>query len=64
MNLSFMTRTAALWIAVLTMLPLAAFGADNETINDQVSRQKEVDNGGSGRYKAIRPEHCEATFRP
>ena len=53
MNLSFMTRTAALWIAVLTMLPLAAFGADNETINDQVSRQKEVDNGGSGRYKAI-----------
>ena len=33
-----MLRTAALWIAVLTMLPLAAFGADNETINDQVSR--------------------------
>jgi arabinogalactan endo-1,4-beta-galactosidase len=34
-------------------MPLAAAGADNETINDQVTRQKEVDAGGSGRYKAI-----------
>ena len=27
--------------------------ADNENINNQIARQKEVDNGGSGRYRAI-----------
>ena len=27
--------------------------ADNENINSQIARQKEVDNGGSGRYRAI-----------
>lgn len=36
-----------------TKMSLPAFGADSETINDQVARQKEVDNGGSGRYRAI-----------
>ena len=35
------------------MVPQTVFGADTETINDQVARQKEVDNGGSGRYRAI-----------
>jgi len=40
---------AVLLLATLSMTAAAA----DETINDQVSRQKEVDNGGSGRYKAI-----------
>lgn len=40
-------------IGLLTMMPQTVFGADAETINDQVTRQKEVDNGGSGRYRAI-----------
>ena len=38
---------------MLTTMPLTAVGADTETINDQVVRQKEVDDGGSGRYRAI-----------
>ena len=43
-------RLAALML--MTAFTLTAAAAD-ETINDQVSRQKEIDNGGSGRYKAI-----------
>ena len=43
-------RLAALMLMIAFTLTAAA--AD-ETINDQVSRQKEIDNGGSGRYKAI-----------
>ena len=53
-NLNHM-RLLAVLIILLTWtvaLPTAS-AADNETINDQVTRQKEVDNGGSGRYKAI-----------
>lgn len=47
-------RTAALWaVGVLTAMPVTVAGADNETINPQVTRQKEVDNGGTGRYRAI-----------
>ena len=41
-------------LAVLTTMPAALAAAPaSETINDQVSRQKEVDDGGSGRYRAI-----------
>ena len=36
---------------VLTIVPITATAADS--INDQVTRQKEVENGGSGRYRAI-----------
>ena len=54
MELKPFERIAALLsFVVLTMMPFTAFGADTETINDQVARQKEVDNGGSGRYRAI-----------
>lgn len=54
MKLKTFERIAALLsFVVLTMVPMTAFGADTETINDQVARQKEVDNGGSGRYRAI-----------
>ncbi len=54
MNLEQFKRTVArAALALLTLMPLAAAGADNETINDQVARQKEVDDGGSGRYRAI-----------
>ena len=54
MNLNLISKTAAgITFAVLSMMPLSVFGADTETINAQVTRQKEVDNGGSGRYKAI-----------
>ena len=49
MNLKPFKMVAAL---LLTALSLTAAAAD-ETINNQVARQKEVDNGGSGRYKAI-----------
>ena len=38
---------------MLSVMPLAAVAADTETINDQVTRQKDVDDGGSGRYRAI-----------
>lgn len=37
----------------MTMMPLTAIGAETGTINDQVARQKEVDDGGSGRYRAL-----------
>lgn len=40
-------------VAMLTAVPANVAAADNETINAQVTRQKEVDNGGSGRYRAI-----------
>ena len=54
MNLKTILRTVAVAAAiVLTAVPASVAGADNETINDQVTRQKEVDNGGSGRYRAI-----------
>lgn len=39
-------------VLLLTVLCMTAAAAD-DTINDQVARQKEVDNGGGGRYKAI-----------
>ena len=45
--------TALLAIGMMTLMSLTAYGADTETINDQVTRQKEVDSGGSGRYRAI-----------
>ena len=38
---------------VLTLLPIPAIADGTETINDQVVRQKEIENGGSGRYRAI-----------
>lgn len=38
--------------SVLMMVPTIVPAAD-ETINSQVARQKEVDDGGSGRYRAI-----------
>ena len=37
----------------LLVFPLTVVRAQSGTINDQVVRQKEVDNGGSGRYRAI-----------
>ena len=53
-NLNLLVQMATLMtFGVLTMMPLMAFSANNETINDQVARQKEVDDGGSGRYRAI-----------
>ena len=48
---SLFKKTAAL--IAFAVMPLATIWADNETINDQVTRQKEVDDGGSGRYRAI-----------
>ena len=39
-------------LMLMTAFALTVAAAD-ETINDQVSRQKEIDGGGSGRYKAI-----------
>ena len=40
-------------LGVLTLLPIPAIADGTETINDQVVRQKEIENGGSGRYRAI-----------
>jgi len=40
-------------IGVLCLLPTAAMAQSSTTINDQVVRQKEIENGGSGRYRAI-----------
>ena len=51
MNIETFRRVAA--GLVLAALPMTALAADNETINNQVARQKEVDDGGSGRYRAI-----------
>ena len=45
------TIVTLLAAGVLTIVPMSATAAD--TINDQVTRQKEVENGGSGRYRAI-----------
>lgn len=42
-----------LTIGVLCLLPTAAMAQSSTTINDQVVRQKEIENGGSGRYRAI-----------
>lgn len=54
MNLKTIVRTATVAaVCVLTAIPTTVAGADNETINPQVARQKEVDNGGNGRYRAI-----------
>ena len=54
MDKNLFGRMAALMVGgLLTLMPMTVFGADTETINDQVARQKEVDNGGSGRYRAI-----------
>ena len=39
--------------ALLSFMPAAAAAADDETINAQVDRQKEIDDGGSGLYRAI-----------
>lgn len=39
-------------LGLWALMPYTASAAD-ETINSQVARQKEVDNGGSGRYRAI-----------
>lgn len=54
MNLNLFQKVLLLvatgWLS-LVCAPIAE--AAKETINDQVSRQKEVDNGGSGRYRAI-----------
>lgn len=44
---------AVLTTGLLTTTPLAAASTDSDNINDQISRQKEVDDGGSGRYRAI-----------
>lgn len=39
--------------AVWGTAPAAALAAETENINEQVVRQKDVDDGGSGRYRAI-----------
>lgn len=53
-NLNLIRRAARLLLCgALMTASLTAVAADSETINDQIARQKEVDNGGSGRYKAI-----------
>ena len=47
-------KIAALFaVGILAIVPVTVSAAEAETINDQVSRQKEVDGGGSGRYRAI-----------
>lgn len=38
---------------LLSIMSVPAVQAATETLNDQISRQKEVDGGGSGRYRAI-----------
>ena len=54
MNLKCFQKAVLLVLAGL-FTPMFSGNADaaDETINDQVVRQKEVDNGGSGRYRAI-----------
>ena len=42
-----------LTIGMLCLLHTAAMAQSSTTINDQVVRQKEIENGGSGRYRAI-----------
>jgi len=54
MNLKPIRRIAVLlFTGLLTATGTPALAADTETINDQVTRQKDVDDGGSGRYRAI-----------
>ena len=54
MNLKTMKAIVTLLGAgVLTLMPMVEIVADNETINDQVTKQKELDDGGSGFYRAI-----------
>ena len=40
-------------IGLLCLMPIAAMAQSSTTINEQVARQKEIENGGSGRYRAI-----------
>lgn len=40
-------------MGLLNTMATPTLAADTETINDQVTRQKDVDDGGSGRYRAI-----------
>ena len=54
MKLKTIVRTAAvLAVSLLAAVPATVAAADDETINDQVTKQKEIDNGGSGFYRAI-----------
>lgn len=54
MNLKTILRTVAVAaVSLLTAVPTTVSGADGGTINDQVTKQKEIDNGGSGFYRAI-----------
>ena len=54
MNLNLFRRAFLLTVTgLLSVMYVPVAEADTETINDQVARQKEVDNGGSGRYRAI-----------
>lgn len=54
MNLQlFRTTVALLTIGAMTLIPTTARAADTETINSQVTQQKEIDSGGSGFYRAI-----------
>ena len=46
------TIVTLLAAGVLTIIPMEVSAA-NETINDQVDKQKELDDGGSGFYRAI-----------
>ena len=47
------TVVMLLMTAAMIILPKPVVAADSETINPQVVKQKEVDDGGSGRYRAI-----------
>ena len=40
-------------LILMCLLPSAANAQESNTINDQVVRQKEIENGGTGRYRAI-----------
>ena len=47
------TTVALIATGVLTITSVTATAADTETINSQVTKQKELDDGGSGFYRAI-----------
>lgn len=55
MNIRLFKRTVLLMAAGLFTLLSATEvqAADNDNINNQVARQKEIENGGTGRYRAI-----------
>ena len=54
MNLNLLRKAFLLMVTgMLSMMYVPVANAADGTINDQVVRQKEVDNGGSGRYRAI-----------